>query len=66
MGHAKYDLPLLWGRGPFPRPVPFWFRFGTPITPASDAHLADQTVTEELHARAWSTTQTLLDELTHE
>lgn len=58
MQHAKYDLPLLWGLGPFPRPVPFWFRFGPPIEPVPSV--------ETLHAHAWQTTQSLLDELTRE
>jgi len=67
MQHAKYDLPVLWGLGPFPRPVPFWFRFGPPImpcardsTPSAD-HTSDDT--SELHSRAWTSAQRLLDEL---
>jgi hypothetical protein len=55
MQHAKYDLPVLWGRGPLPRAVPFWFRFGAPIQPGGCA--------EALHAQAWTTTQRLLDDL---
>ena len=64
MGHAKYDLPLLWGAGPFPRPVRFWFRFGEPIPPGapSEAH-EDEDAVRALHAKAWSRTQTMLDEL---
>lgn len=58
MKHAKYDLPVLWGRGPLPRAVPFWFRFGAPIEPSRSA--------EALHAHAWRTTQTLLDDLHRE
>lgn len=57
MQHAKYDLPVLWGRGPLPRRVPFWFRIGAPIDPT---HTGDA---DALHAHAWSTTQQLLDEL---
>ena len=58
MQHAKYDLPVLWGRGPLPRPVPFWFRIGKPIEPAAPA--------DELHAHAWNVTQTLVDDLHRE
>lgn len=58
MQHAKYDLPVLWGRGPLPRPVPFWFRFGAPIERGLDA--------DALHAHAWTTTQRLLDDLRRE
>jgi 1-acyl-sn-glycerol-3-phosphate acyltransferase len=58
MRHAKYDLPVLWGRGPLPRPVPFWFRFGPPIAPARRP--------DALHAHAWRTTQRMLDELHRE
>ena len=58
MRHAKYDLPVLWGRGPLPRAVPFWFRFGAPIEPARDA--------DSLHAHAWTTTQRLIDDLHRE
>lgn len=65
MQHAKYDLPVLWGVGPFPRPVPFWFRFGEPIVPPARAGSNDNTV-GELHAHAWTTTQSLLDGLTRE
>ena len=65
MRHAKYDLPVLWGLGPFPRPVPFWFRFGAPILPpAPDA--TNEVSVGDLHAHAWTTTQALLDELTRE
>ena len=67
MGHAKYDLPLLWGAGPFPRPVRFWFKFGEPIPPGapSEAH-EDENAVRALHAKAWSRTQTMLDELVSE
>ena len=41
MGHEKYDLPLLLGLGPLPAPVPFWFRFGTPVVPAHPPEAAD-------------------------
>lgn len=58
MDHAKYDLPLLWGRGPLPRAVPFWFRFGTPIAPAA--------CVDSLHANAWQSTQRLVDNLVEE
>lgn len=63
MQHAKYDLPVLWGLGPFPRPVPFWFRFGAPIAPAHQERARD---VDELHAHTWETTQRLLDGLTRE
>lgn len=58
MNHSKYDLPVLWGRGPLPRPVPFWFRIGEPILPSRPA--------DELHADVWQRTQRLLDELHRE
>ncbi len=70
MRHSKYDLPVLWGLGPFPRPVPFWFRFGSPIMPCARDSIpsADNIVddTSELHSRAWTSAQSLLDELTRE
>jgi 1-acyl-sn-glycerol-3-phosphate acyltransferase len=57
MGHHKYDLPVVWGLGPLPRPVPFWFRLGAPIMPEATMK------TEMLHAEVWSRTQSLLDDL---
>lgn len=66
MQNAKYDLPVLWGLGPFPRPVPFWFRFGKPIAPPANVSGPDDPATLDLHAEAWKTTQGLLDELTRE
>ena len=59
MGHDKYDLPVLWGAGPLPRPVPFWFRFGRPIAPCEDR----EDDVAELHRRVWRGTQALLDDL---
>ncbi len=65
MGHDKYDLPRLRGRGgwPVPRAVPIHFRFGEPM------HLAAGPVAEpsavevhHAHAAAWSAAQSLLDE----
>ena len=63
MGHAKYDLPLLWGRGPFPRPVPFWFRIGAPVTPPEGADPSDDALVARLHRQVWSRTQAMLDQL---
>jgi 1-acyl-sn-glycerol-3-phosphate acyltransferase len=60
MGHGKYDLPVVWGVGPLPRPVPFWFRIGRTI----EAPLTSPV--HELHAHVWSTTQKMLDELVAE
>ncbi len=56
MGHAKYDLPLVWGLGPLPRPVPFWFRIGAPIVPADRSE-------HEVHAEVWTRAQQMVDEL---
>ncbi len=64
MGHPKYDLPVLWGRGPVPRPVPFWFRFGAPLR--VDALWGDRDVIAAFHARIWAATQKLLDGLVAE
>jgi 1-acyl-sn-glycerol-3-phosphate acyltransferase len=65
MGNDKYDLPLLFGRGPFPSPVPFWFRIGKPIEPpvVEDGAPTSTEQVEELHQRAWESAQTLLDDL---
>lgn len=61
MGHDKYDLPLLRGElGVLPSPVPFWFRIGAPI---SSPNAAGEAALVELHRRAWSEAQSLLDGL---
>lgn len=60
MGHGKYDLPLVWGVGPLPRPVPFWFRFGDPV------HVRDQDDVGEVHRAVWEQTQGMLDTLVDE
>ncbi len=67
MGNDKYDLPLLFGRGPFPAPVPFWFRIGKPISPFVDPDATElldaDSAVSALHRRAWESSQTLLDDL---
>lgn len=63
MGNGKYDLPFVWGVGPLPRPVPFWFRLGKPIAlPKADAPPTESNV-REVHAEVWSKTQRMVDEL---
>ena len=67
MGHGKYDLPVVWGRrGPLPDSVPFWFRFGEPITPPDGARTTDENVVRDLHQKVWSRTQSLVDGLVTE
>lgn len=63
MGHCKYDLPLVWGLGPLPRPVPFWFRIGAPILPPQHVKSTDREAIVEAHASIWRRTQAMLDEL---
>lgn len=58
MGDDKYDLPFVWGLGPLPHPVPFWFRIGEPIEPSNDLRV--------VHAEAWRRTQRMVDELVEE
>lgn len=60
MGHGKYDLPLVWGMGPLPKPVPFWFRFGEPVVVRPHESL------ETVHRHVWDRTQTMLDALVDE
>ena len=64
MGHDKYDLPVLRGRGPLPRPVPFWFRLGEPITVTGDGRDDDEVACQ--HRAIWSRSQSLLDGLVGE
>jgi 1-acyl-sn-glycerol-3-phosphate acyltransferase len=72
MGHDKYDLPLLWGAGPLPRRVPFFFRFAEPIAcdartmEEREALASDDRFVRELHERVRSRTQALLDALVDE
>ena len=67
MGHGKYDLPLVWGLGPLPRPVPFWFRLGTPVLPPqNDRSENDDAAVRELHTDVWTRTQRMVDELVEE
>lgn len=61
MGHPKYDLPLAWGFGPLPRRVPFWFRIGRPIEPPAESACAR--AIDALHAKIWTLTQRMVDEL---
>jgi 1-acyl-sn-glycerol-3-phosphate acyltransferase len=63
MGHRKYDLPIVWGLGPLPRPVPFWFRFGEPILPPANVVSTDDDAVHEIHANVWSRTQAMIDDL---
>lgn len=64
MGHDKYDLPVLWGRGPLPEPVPFWFRIGKPIHPRCS--LEDEVGVRALHRDVWGNAQEMLDGLVDE
>ncbi|MDF2695977.1 MAG: uncharacterized protein K0S65_4360 [Labilithrix sp.] len=66
MGHAKYDLPFLWGFGPLPRRVPFWFRIGRPIALPTGARATSERVIRMLHAEVWGRTQRMVDELVAE
>jgi 1-acyl-sn-glycerol-3-phosphate acyltransferase len=66
MGNAKYDLPVVWGVGPFPRPVPFWFRFGEPVLPPANVKSTDRDAILEVHEKVWSRTQSMVDELVGE
>ena len=67
MGHPKYDLPVLWGIGPLPRPVPFWFRLGAPVAPGFGPEAADdEESVRTLHERVRIATQSLLDGLVEE
>jgi 1-acyl-sn-glycerol-3-phosphate acyltransferase len=63
MGNCKYDLPIVWGSGPLPKPVPFWFRFGDPIEPPEDASGKDVGLLEDLHRKVWTRTQAMVDDL---
>jgi 1-acyl-sn-glycerol-3-phosphate acyltransferase len=64
MGDDKYDLPLVWGKGPLPKAVPFWFRFGPPIELGHGPDAAgDGGLVERLHGRVWRQAQALLDRL---
>jgi hypothetical protein len=65
MGHGKYDLPIVWGLGPLPRPVPFWFRFGEPIEPPRNVKSTDREAVLSMHAAVWSRTQSMVDDLVH-
>jgi 1-acyl-sn-glycerol-3-phosphate acyltransferase len=65
MGHCKYDLPLLWGLGPLPRPVPFWFRLGEPIVPPR-TKATDVAAILEVHESVWAKTQRMVSELVSE
>lgn len=63
MGQDKYDLPIVWGLGPLPRPVPFWFRFGAPILPPAGVKSTDRAAVLDTHASVWRSTQRMLDDL---
>jgi hypothetical protein len=64
MGHDKYDLPVLWGRGPLPAPVPFWFRIGEPIHVTCSA--GDEVGMRAVHRDVWGRAQAMLDGLVDE
>ena len=64
MGHDKYDLPILRGRGPLPRAVPFWFRLGEPITVTGAVD--DEASVGRQHRSIWGQAQGLLDGLVAE
>ncbi len=66
MGDRKYDLPVVWGVGPLPRPVPFWFRFGQPIHPPRGVRNVDRAAVLDLHAKVWAHTQSMVDALVEE
>lgn len=64
MGHDKYDLPVLWGNGPLPEKVPFWFQLGAPIHPRLPPHAArDDIAVRTLHRDVSMQAQRLLDRL---
>jgi 1-acyl-sn-glycerol-3-phosphate acyltransferase len=60
MGHDKYDLPFIVGIGPFPTPVPFWFRIDEPVQ-LEGAH-DDEDAVAHWHRHLWARTQRLLDD----
>ncbi len=67
MGHAKYDLPLVWGRrGLLPEAVPFSFRFGKPVVPPTGANADDDGAVRAFHHDVWTRTQALLSDLTRD
>jgi 1-acyl-sn-glycerol-3-phosphate acyltransferase len=67
MGDRKYDLPIVWGEnGPLPKSVPFWFRFGEPISPDPGASSKSVADVLDLHKRVWARTQRMVDELVYE
>ncbi len=66
MGSERYDLPIVWGVGPLPRPVPFWFEIGEPIDPPTNVRTTDIAAVLDLHAQVWSRTQTMVDRLQRE
>lgn len=67
MGDDKYDLPLVWSeRGPLPKPVPFWFRFGEPIVPPREASAKSVQDVLDIHGKVWARTQRMVDELVYE
>src|SRR5688572_9920673 len=63
MGSKRYDLPVVWGLGPLPRPVPFWFEIGSPIEPPRGVRTTDLDVVLDVHHRAWAGTQSMIDRL---
>jgi 1-acyl-sn-glycerol-3-phosphate acyltransferase len=63
MNDSKYDLPLVWGWGPLPRPVPFWFRIGHAIHLPSGVRSTNVAAVLELHRWLWTHTQEMVDDL---
>jgi 1-acyl-sn-glycerol-3-phosphate acyltransferase len=66
MGSRRYDLPLVWGMGPLPRPVPFWFDIGEPILPPTGVRTTDIATVLDVHHRVWAHTQAMVDRLQSE
>lgn len=63
MGDARYDLPIVWGAGPLPRAVPFWFRVGAPIAVPQNIRASDIATVLDVHRAIWTETQRMVDEL---
>ena len=63
MGSKKYEVPLMMGWGPIPRPVKFTYYISEPITLDAGPDDADNPeVVDRLHAMLWERGQTMLDD----
>ncbi len=63
MGNAKYEIPLLWGLGPVPRPVKFTYYFSEPIHLDGRPEDADDPeVVQRIHRELWDRGHAMLDE----